>query len=258
MEKVSVLEKLRDGFERAGYVHVDIEGWLVVAGRTANIVVPDFKWNSWFTIAGGIVTVGSNLTDVRVYTRLAEKAGREIQGILRPDEASQWWTEAVFCHIGRRMLKVGNFTLPLDSLNALGQAPHKNFQNARNQIGEPSGWYSHIDNMLDASIELIDLMITESGLQAKSPPPSISQPKKRKKWPSEPPPAGTRHSFGPLTGTLKQFAKCAGMGERTLFNNNGNSYFHIRRVSERCFEVCLDSKTKYAEWNAQILLMKAR
>jgi hypothetical protein len=252
MEKDSVLEKLRDGFERAGYVHVDIEGWLVVVGRTADVVVPDFEWKYWFTIAGGFVTVGSNLTDDRVYTRLAAKAGREIQGISRPDEASQWWTETVFRHIGRRMLKVGKYTVPQSSLEDVGKAPHENFLKVRKRIGEPSGWYSHIENMLDASIELIDLMIKESELQAKLRPPSISQPGTRKEWPSEPPPEGSRHKFGPLTGNLTQFAKLARMDARTLHSRNGLSFFYIRKVNNKSFEIWLDSQKSFAVWNVEI------
>lgn len=77
--------------------------------------------------------------------------------------------------------------------------------------------------------------------------------KSRKEWPSEPPAESSRHRFGPVTGTLKLFADCAGMDARTLYPNNGKSYFYIRKVVGSRFEVWLDSSKVYAEWNATII-----
>jgi hypothetical protein len=73
-------------------------------------------------------------------------------------------------------------------------------------------------------------------------------------WPSAAP-TDERYKFGPLKGNQTKFAKCADMDARTLFSNNGVSYFYIRRVARYEFEVWLDSDRKYAEWTASLMRM---
>jgi len=94
---------------------------------------------------------------------------------------------------------------------------------------------------------------TEADASSKAESPDEKSGKRRKDWPADPPPDGSRHKFGPLTGTLSLFARLEGVDARTLYSRNGKSHFYIRKQLDDRYEIWFDSQRVYAKWNAEIM-----
>lgn len=121
--------------------------------------------------------------------------------------------------------------------------------NTQSAAGEPAPNGAEDDD----SVLLADSMKKGAPTPNKDEQLPLAPTKRRKTWPSERPPDGSRHKFGPLTGKLSQLATCADADARTLYSNNGKSYFYIRKVAGTQLEVWLDSSQTRANWNADLI-----